>query len=330
VARARPGEDRQVEAERERLGAGGVVGVGVGQRDRHEASPVGGDRTQDRVGRRVRGIARVDDDDLPAADEVGVRGLAGHRARGTHLDPRQTGPLPDDVRRRRGTGHDPGGDVLEPGRELELLEGRAGRDPHRELPGGHRLERVPRGQPAMVDDLLGLEGRLGAGRQLRGVEPRGEAAGHDRRRRPLRDRHEAVGPEPEIERLDDAAQRGLAREQRPARSRDRRRVERTPVAPLGQEDARLFEQLADRRDRERGLLAGRPHGDQVDQPLIRVGVVNPAAREDEQVAGEGHRRRPLGEQDLGRAAARSDQDDGRGGSRRSGVVGHREHRRTRP
>ena len=76
---------------------------------------------------------------------------------------------------------------------LELLERRARRHPHRDLARGHRLERVVRGEPAMVDDLLGLERRLGAGRQLRGVEPRVEAAGHDRRRRPVRDRGQPVG-----------------------------------------------------------------------------------------------------------------------------------------
>ena len=101
VARPGPGEDRQVEAERESLGAGRVVRVDVGQGDRHEAAAVGGDRAEDRVRGGVRRIARVDHDDLALPDEVGVRGLTGHGARGADDDPGQPRPLPDDARRGR-------------------------------------------------------------------------------------------------------------------------------------------------------------------------------------------------------------------------------------
>ena len=196
MARPGPGEDRQVEAERERLGAGRVVRIGVGQGDRHEAAAVGGDRAEDRVRGGVRRIARVDHDDLALPDEVGVRGLAGHGARGADDDPGQPRPLPDDARRGRGTGRDPGDDLVEP-----VPRARAAGASRRSAPTSRPRPRPsPRARRAAVSQRwsttsLGLERRLGAGRQLRGEEPRVEAAGHDRRRRPVRDRGEPVGAE---------------------------------------------------------------------------------------------------------------------------------------
>ena len=62
-----PGEDRQVEAERERFRAGRVVRIGMGQGDRDEPAAGGRCRGEDRVGGRVRRVARVDDDDLALA-----------------------------------------------------------------------------------------------------------------------------------------------------------------------------------------------------------------------------------------------------------------------
>ena len=314
---AGPREDRQLESERERFGAGRVVGIGVGQGNCDDAAAGCGCGLQDRVGRGVRRVARVDEDQLAIADEVRVDGLPGHGTRRTDDHAHQPRALPDDARRGCGARADPGPDVLEARGVLELLERRRRREPHRDVARGHGIERGPGGQPAVADDLVGPEDRLHARWQLGREEPRVEAAGHDRRRRPVGDRHEQVRPEPQLEGVGDRDKRCLAVQQRPPGPGDRRRVRSATVAPFREQDARFLEQLPERRDGEPRLACR----DVTGQAGVRVGLVDPAAREDEHVAGERHCRGALGQEDLRTAVTGPEEDDGRGGDGSGGEGG---------
>ena len=191
-------------------------------------------------------------------------------------------------------------------------------------PGGHRVEPGARGQPAVSDHLVDLEARHGSIGQFGGEEPRVEAARHDRRRGPVGDRRQQVRPQPHAEILRDAADRHVAAQQRPAsflHARGRRRR-------IGEEDARFLEQLAEGGDvaRERGaglhLAAKRRRGlgrrkdGPRERPRLSVAVVDPAAREHMEVAGEHHRRRAVGQQQLRTRGSRPQEHDGRGRPRR--------------
>ncbi len=82
---------------------------------------------------------------------------------------------------------------------LELLEGAARREPHRQPAVGHRRQRIGRTLPVVGDDLAALErGRRAVG-QRRGEEPGIEPARQGRRRHPARQRDQAIGPQPEVE-----------------------------------------------------------------------------------------------------------------------------------
>ena len=122
---------------------------------------------------------------------------------------------------------------------LELLEGRARRQPHGEPTGGHRRQRVRRAQPRVRRHLVALERGLRAGWQDRGEEPGIEPARHRRRRHPARQRDEPVGPQPQVELVGDLDQGRLAAHERrarrpdprlaiPARTRRRRPAARPP------------------------------------------------------------------------------------------------------
>ena len=75
------------------LRAGRVVGLGVGQRDRHDPPAALGGHLERPIERRARRVARVDEHEPLPPDEVRIDRLAGHAAAGRHLDP--------DRRRRR-------------------------------------------------------------------------------------------------------------------------------------------------------------------------------------------------------------------------------------
>ena len=142
----------------------------------------------------------------------------------------------------------------------------------------------------------------------------------------------AVGPESKVEALGDAGEGTRRRQQLgPGRHEVRRRV------VVGQQDADLLERLPDRRDvgRQGGLgvevaaereggVGGRDRR-AGGEPRVRIAGVDPTAREHLHVGREGHRRRPVGEQDLGTVAARPQQDD-RG--RRPRLDRRRRHGRT--
>ena len=307
------GVDRYVQPEGEALGAARVVRIDMGQRDRDDLAARRGRRVEDGRRRLVRRVAGVDEHESPPPDEVRVHGLAGHAARARDHDTGDPRPLSDDAGRGHGARHDPLPDFREPRHVLELLERRARRDPHREVTRGHRIERGTRRLPAMADDLVRLERRLGAVRQLGSEEPRVEPAGHDRRRRPVADRGEEIRSQPEIKRLGHVLERRAAAQQGLARGRGRGRVERR----LGQQHASLLEQLPQRgevagqrvarrqvaAERGPGIVSGDDGSRR--EPRVQVRGVDGAPRKDVHVGGERHRRRPAGQEDFGAAGRRA-------------------------
>ncbi len=106
------------------------------------------------------------------------------------------------------------------------------------------------------------------------------------------------------------------------------------VASLGQEDARLLEQLADRgdveADRHRRLqVAAERHGclgrigrRPLDQRGVRIAAVETAAGEDVHVRRERHRRRSPRQEDLGAAPSLTQQDDRRRQAWLDSLEGH--------
>ena len=230
------------------LGARGVVRVDMGQGDRLDGAGAGVRQGQRAIERRARGIARIDEHEPTPADEIGRNRLARDTAAGGHDDPGDAvgglGDLDLAERSRR----QPVADLLDRTGVLELLEGRARRQPHGEPTGGHRRQRVRRAQPRVGRHLVALERRLRAGWQGRGEEPRVEPARHRRRRHPARQRDEPVGPQPQVEVVGQLGQGRLATHERRARRPDPRVASRLGPAVVGQQHARLLEQLADRGD----------------------------------------------------------------------------------
>ena len=126
-------------------------------------------------------VARVDEHEPAAPDEVGADRLAGDAAPGRHDDPddRVVDGLASDRAER--AGRQALADLVEGRHVLELLEGRARRQPQRQPAGGHRVERVGRAQPGVGGDLVAFEGRrrpVGqGGREEPGIEPAREGSG---------------------------------------------------------------------------------------------------------------------------------------------------------
>ena len=127
-----PGQDRDAKAFGDGLGARRMVRVDVGQGD-------GLDRTAALRGEGQRPVepgpgrvARIDEHEPAAPDEIGAHRLAGDAAPGRHDDPGDRvvdGLGPD---RAEPTGRQALADLVEGRHVLELLEGRARRQPERE------------------------------------------------------------------------------------------------------------------------------------------------------------------------------------------------------
>ncbi len=211
---ARPAEDRDREHLGQALGAGRVIRGDLGQGDGLDgAATLGGDRHRQFQAGTGR-VARVDQHEPAAPDEVRRDRLARDAAAGRHDDARHLGRQDG----RDGFAEPPGRQALAdlgdgPG-VLELLEGAARRDPHREGVVGHGGERGRRRHPGVSGDLVALEAHARAGRQLRREEARIEPARQDRRGDPARERDEPVRPEREVQVRRDRSERRLATDER--------------------------------------------------------------------------------------------------------------------
>ena len=207
---------------------------------------------------------------------------------------------------------------------LELLEGRAGRQPHRESAGDHRGQGVGRAHPGMGRHLGTLERDFGPCRQLRCEEPRIEPTRQDGRRDPPGERHEQIGPQSKIERFRDRPERRLPTDEGRACLRDRAgREAGDAVAAVGQQDTGLLEQLANGRDvdrdRRRSVKVaaeasrgiGRRHDGAGHHGRPGIARVHPSTGEDVHVGRECHRRRSAGQQDLEPSRGRTQEDDAR-------------------
>ena len=298
-----------------------MVRVDMGERDRLDgAASLGRDRERP-VERRTGRVARVDQHEPAAPDEVGADRLPGHAATGRHDDAGHLGRQLVDLDRAERPRREPLADLVDRPDVLELLEGGAGRQPHGEAPVGHRVQGVgrsvsqawaatsspsndgstPSGSAAAKNRASNRRGRVG------GVTQRD--SGTSRSVRSRRSRSDAR-----------SASVALAAEQRgPAALR----LAAADAAAVGKQDPGLLEQLADRgemrgqRDGRREVaaerrcgLVRRQHGPRHER-RIGVGRVHPTAREDVHVARERHRRRPPGQQDLEPGRPRPEQHDRR-------------------
>ena len=174
-ATAGPGQDRDAKPLGDGLGTRRVVRIDVGQGD-------GLDRTAALRGEGQRPVepgsgrvARIDEHEPAAPDQVRAHRLAGDAAPGRHDDPddRVVDGLRQDLAER--PGRQALADLVEGCHVLQLLEGRARRQPERQPARGHRGERIGRAQPGMGGDLPAFEGRrrpVGqGGREEPGIEP---------------------------------------------------------------------------------------------------------------------------------------------------------------
>ena len=205
---------------------------------------------------------------------------------------------------------------------LELLERRARRDPHREPAVRQRVQPGRRRQPGVAGDLVPFECHPRALRKLGDEETRVEAARQDRWRHPPRERRQKVGPQPQVEVERDLGEGRVAADERSPRLRDGTRRQGS-LASLGQKDARLLEQLADRGDvetdgdrrlqvtTERDGCVGRGGRRPFDKCVVGVAGIEAAAGEDVHVRRERHRRRSPCQEDLGTARPWAQQDDRR-------------------
>jgi hypothetical protein len=241
-----PNEHRHVQSFGHGLGAGRMIGIDVGQRDRPDrAVTVGGlcDRpVQPRPGR----VARVHQHEpCPSTHEVRVDRLARDPAAGRHLDANHAigDAFHEDL--AEGPGRQSRADRLERVGMLELLEGRARRQPQVEPTFGHRRQGIGRAHPGLFDHLVAFERGHGPNGQFGDEEPRIEAARQRRRRHPSGERHQPVRPEREIELGGERREPDLARHERgPSRAEQPwRRWGR-----VGHEDTGLLERLTDRGD----------------------------------------------------------------------------------
>ena len=148
-------------------------------------------------------VARVHEHDVGGPDEVRVDGLTGDAAAGRHLEANHArGDLIDD-------------DRAEPAAARGVRARRRwnGRAPA--AAGSMRSAATSRGWPAAIASsaargvcqawathLVAEQADLGAGRELGGEEPGVESARQSGRGDPARQRDEAIGPQPEAQRLD--------------------------------------------------------------------------------------------------------------------------------
>ena len=268
-------------------------------------------------------VARIDEHEPAAPDEVGAHRLAGDAAPGRHDDP-------GDRRRRRSRP-----------RPRRAVRAPAAREPRR----GRRRARAAGGSCSSAATAR-------AGRR---PSPRARRSGAARRgRRPRRPRRSASRPSGRAAAKNRASNRrgrvggvtqrdsGTSRSVRSRRSsasarsgkRRRRRASSAERASaivaadavvVGEEDAGLLEQLADRGeergegDRRRQVATQRQRRrrppNATERPASagsRVPGVDPAAGKDVGVRRERHRRRALRQEDLEPGRARPEQDDGRG------------------
>ena len=307
-AAARAGQDRDPEPLRRRLGAGRVVRIDVGQGDGLDrAAALGGDpsaRSSAGPGR----VARVDQHEPAAADEVGADRLAGHAAAGRHHDPVTPGRRLVHLDRAERPGRQPRPDLVDRAHVLELLERRARRQPQRQPAVGHR--RRARRPAAATRARRPRRPRTTASR--RRAAPRRRTAHRTGAGSRAASPSARAGSSRSVRRRRSSASATLARRRLAAEQRGPRGVDaRGRGGRLGEQHARLLEQLADRRDvarparpRARGRrpsAAAASAGVTTDRAASdgsRIARVHPAAREDVRVGGERHRRRAMRQQRL--------------------------------
>ena len=169
--------------------------------------------------------------------------LTGHAATGGHEDPGDSRGESLDVDGTKRRGRQAVANLLDRGRLFELLERCARRKPHRETPVSHGGQRIGRPQPHMSHDLAAFERGLRAARHEPREEPGIKAACEADRRDPARQRDEKIGPEPHVERFGDVMKRRVASDEGTPRLADLGVVS----ARVGEENACLFEELADSR-----------------------------------------------------------------------------------
>ena len=214
-----------------------------------------GDRPVERGAGRV---ARIDEHEPTAADEVGVDRLAGDAATGRHDDPgRRRRRRLDDLERRA--------DPAPAGRGSPRSSAACSSCWSVVLVGSHIASRPSaiaasasrRAEPRVRRDLVALERRLRAGRQHRGEEARIEPARHRRRRDPARQRDEQVGPQAQVEVVGERREASSRRGRAPSEPRGSAPRPRLGRADVGEQDAGLLEELADRGDVGRQGRPGR-------------------------------------------------------------------------
>ena len=147
----------------------------------------------------------------------------------------------------------------------------------------------------------------------------------------MRDRGQEIGSQPEIERLCDLGQRRFTSQEGGPSGSQPVGVGRPAGQSVGQQDTCLLEELANRRDMQgKGVLRretmswiaaeanqrlARRDRRPDHEPRVGIGRIDCASRKDVHVAGEGHRHRPMREQDLRTVWAGTDEHDGRRRSR---------------
>ena len=201
-------------------------------------------------------------------------------------------------------------DLVERGRRARAAGASARRQPHRETALGHRVERVGRAAATRAPRPRRLRAiALRAGRQLGREEPGVEPARHRRRRHPARERDEQSVRSVQVELCGQRLERRSRRRPGPPAPRGAVAVETAPVSASSTPAS--SKSLADRGDvrgDRLGRAAGRrraplrpPAGESTDRATsarVRVGRVDPAAREHVDVGRERHRRRPAAQQHL--------------------------------
>ena len=116
-------------------------------------------------------------------------------------------------------------------------------------PVGHRVERVGRTDPLMLDHLVAFERGARAGGQLRGEEPGVEPSWIGRRRHPARERDQQVRPKRQVELLRKRREPDLPTDQgRSGRAETRPGTETSAAGHVRQEHPGLLERFADGGD----------------------------------------------------------------------------------
>ena len=301
------------------FGAGRVVGIGVGQGDRHDApATVGGHLERPIQGLPGR-VARIHEHERGPTDEVRVDGLTWRRRRrpasrcGSHRRPQLRQPprredrAPDAPRSFRSRSRAPAASALS--KSAATCRGRP--------PPSTRARRSADARPAR-----GPRPRSGSPPRLPGTRRR--RTGHRSASASM-----AASPTATAARADRSAGAGRALPRSPGRrpgpraSRDRAPTRSAAGVNVRQQHAHLFERLADRGDvrgQRRSRLkipaealrrSGRRHDRPRRQRRIPIRRVHAPTREHVHVRRERHRRRPMRQEDFKPARPGPHEDDGR-------------------